>query len=626
MSLDRLARRFVNVVYWTLTFQLADRFRAWKAVRRARVTDYAEWVSLFDTLSDEDRDAIRRDMETFGSTPTFSIIMPTYNSDLELLEAAIQSVRDQIYPHWELCIADDASPNRGVVELLTRLAAAEPRIRWRTRDHNGNISRASNTALELATGEFTALMDHDDLIPPHALYMIAREIVRDPGVSILYSDEDQIDREGQRHTPYFKPDWNIDLLLGQNFISHFGVYRTDILREIGGFREGLEGSQDQDLALRAVEAVPARSIRHVPAILYHWRRIEGESFSQRQLDRCKAAANRAVEDFMTARYGKAPTPRATANPYHADWLRVYWPLPLERPSVSIVIPTRDRADLLRTCVRGLLERTDYDNFEIVIADNDSRESATEALFEELAAHSNVRILRIGGAFNYSRINNEAVRQCASEIIVLLNNDIDVIDAGWLSEMVSHAIRSDVGAVGAKLLYADRTIQHAGVVLGVGSYDSEGGIAGHFGVGDDSTHLGYFGQYILTREVSAVTAACLALRRETFEAVGGLNETDLKVAFNDVDLCLRIREAGLRIVWTPFAQLYHYESQSRGTDLSGEKAERFRRECEYMAARWGRRLRNDPFYNPNFDTTRNDFQLARHDRASKPWRHRAVVQA
>ncbi len=244
---------------------------------------------------------------------------------------------------------------------------------------------------------------------------------------------------------------------------------------------------------------------------------------------------------MTALHGKSHTPRASRpNPNHLDWLRVHWPLPLQRPSVSIVIPTRDRVDLLRTCVRGLLERTDYDNFEIVIADNDSREAANAAFFDELAGLPNVRVLPIGGEFNYSRINNEAIRQCTSDIIVLLNNDIDVINSDWLTEMVSHAVRPDVGAVGAKLLYADGTIQHAGVILGIGSFDDEGGIAGHFGVGAGQTQPGYFGQYILTREVSAVTAACLAVRREVYEAVGGLNEADLAVAFNDVDLCLRIR--------------------------------------------------------------------------------------
>ncbi|WP_168990364.1 glycosyltransferase family 2 protein [Aureimonas flava] len=617
----RFLPRLAKVIFWTLTFQMPERYRAWKAARSIGPSAYESWVAQYDTLDADDRRAIREDIAAFSARPTFSIVMPTYNSDLELLELAIRSVRNQLYPDWELCIADDASPNGDVPELLRKLAAEEPRIKWQVRAVNGNISRSSNTALELATGDFVVLMDHDDVLSEHALYMVAREIVHDPELRIVYSDEDQIDRSGRRHTPYFKPDWNLDLLLGHNVISHLGVYRRDLVLEIGGFRTGLEGSQDHDLALRAVAAAPRGTIRHIPTVLYHWRRIDGESFSQRQLERCRVAGKRAVEDHLKGLLGPAPTPRVVTNPLNPDCLRTLWPLPSPRPSVSVVIPTRDRADLLATCVRGLRERTDYDDFEIVIVDNESREPETHELFAQLRQAANVRIMEIPGPFNYSRLNNLAVAECSSEIIVLLNNDIDVIGADWLSELVSLAIRPDVGAVGAKLLYANDEVQHAGVIMGIGQFNEDGGIAGHAGMSANRNDNGYFGQYILTREMSAVTGACLAMRRETFDSVGGLNEIDLPVAFNDVDLCLRIRERGLKVLWTPFAQLYHYESQSRGDDFSPEKAARFRRECEYMVRNWRTQIRNDPFYNGNFSRENGNFRLRDSDAMTKPWRHR-----
>jgi GT2 family glycosyltransferase len=481
------------------------------------------------------------------------------------------------------------------------------------RTENGHICAATNSALALATGDFVALLDHDDVLPERALYEVAALIQDHPDADLIYSDEDKIDDAGRRFEPHFKTDWNRELLLGQNMVSHLGVYRRSLVEDVGGLREGFEGSQDFDLALRVAERTDPSQIHHIPWVLYHWRQqAEAASFSESQLQRCADSARRAVEEHL-ARTGQAA--QAESLEGLPGWVRVRRPVPEPAPLVSIIVPTRDRAELLAACAEGVLEKTDYPNLELLIVDNGSVEPQTQALFERLAKDPRVRILPAPGEFNFSALNNTAARTARGEILVLLNNDISMRRADWLTEMVSQAVRPNVGAVGAKLLYPDGRVQHGGVALGAGG---DPAVAAHFGVGLAGHDPGYFGHMILTRNVSAVTAACLALRKAVFEQVRGLDEHALKVAFNDVDLCLKVRALGYDIVWTPHAELIHHESATRGSDQVAEKQARFQNEIGVMRGRWGWELDHDPFYGPLFDRRFSDYRLAWPPRRKKPW--------
>ncbi len=573
--------------------------------------DYAAWVAAFDTLSPADQHAIVAHISRLEYKPLISVVMPVYETPEWALREAIESIRSQLYPHWELCIADDASKDPRVATTLREMAAAETRIKWISREQNGHISAASNSALSIATGEFVALMDHDDLLPRHALYEVAVALNKNPDLDIIYSDEDQIDRNGKRSRPYFKTDWNVDLLLGHNMINHLGVYRRSLVNRVGGFREGFEGSQDYDLALRCADESDPSRICHIPSVLYHWRRDYGAaSFSEEFLARCSDSALRAIREHLDRRNEAG---EAMPHPALPQWSRVVCRVPEPAPLVSLIVPTRDRADLLRTCVEGLLNRTSYREIEVLIVDHESKLPETLQLFETLKRDERVRVIPYSGAFNYSAINNMAVRAARGSIIGLINNDIDVINEDWLSEMVSLAVRENVGAVGAKLLYPNEQVQHGGIVLGVG------GVANHFNHALPRGKAGYFGRNLLTSSVSAVTGACLIVRKSAYDEVGGLNETDLPVAFNDVDFCLKLKKKGYRNIWTPHAELYHNESASRGTDNTPEKSARFRSEANYMRTHWGPALEHDPFYNDNFSTEiGRGFELAFPPRLQKSW--------
>jgi GT2 family glycosyltransferase len=575
-----------------------------------RTATYQDWIAQCDALTDEDRDAIRAHVATLANKPLISVVMPVYETPEALLREALDSVRAQLYSNWELCIADDASPSPHVATVLTDYAARDSRIRFMRRDANGHISAATNSALELARGEFVALMDHDDLLAEKALYEVAVELNRRPDADLIYSDEDRIDANGLRHSPYFKTDWNPELFLCHNMISHLGVYRRTLVDQVGGLRLGLEGSQDYDLALRVSRATTPDRIRHIAAILYHWRGAqEKPSFSEGQFKRCVDAARRAKIDHLRASGdGSIVEP----HPLLPQWDRVRRPVPSPAPLVSLIVPTRNRADLLRPCVDGLLRRTDYPNLEIIVIDHDSEEPETLALLREVSQDPRVRIMLYRGAFNYSDMNNKAAAIARGDLLGFINNDVDVIDSGWLGEMVALASRPEYGAVGAKLLYPDGKVQHAGVVLGAG------GVAGHLHLGEGASHSGYFGRLCLPSNVSAVTGACLIVRKSIFHEVGGLNATDLTVAFNDVDFCLKVAAAGYLNVWTPFALLYHHESPSRKKDTEPEKAARFRREVLYMQRTWGEVLESDPFYNANFSLADARFELAAPARRAKPW--------
>jgi GT2 family glycosyltransferase len=610
----RLVRRSLKFVY-VHSRRLLPRITTTRTLDEAghEVLDpYERWVKTFDTLSDSDREAIREDIVGLRYKPLISVIMPVYETPEWALTAAIDSVRNQLYPHWELCIADDASMAPHIAGTLRRAAKDDSRIRWIRREKNGHISAASNSALSLASGEFVALMDHDDLLSQHALYEVAVALNKSPSLDIIYSDEDQIDASGRRQMPYFKTDWNIDLLLGHNMISHLGVYRRALLESVGGFREGFEGSQDYDVALRCADATVPDRICHIPTILYHRRRSHGPaSFSEGELQECSQAALRAISEHLDRcnELGEAKP-----HPVLPHWSRVIRPIPTPAPLVSLIVPTRDRADLLGMCVNGLLDHTDYPAIELLIVDHASERPETFELFDELKSDPRVRILPYSGPFNYSAMNNMAVAQARGSIVGLVNNDIDVINSSWLSEMVALAILDDVGAVGAKLLFPDGRVQHAGVVLGVG------GAANYFNHLAKRSDVGYFGRNVLTSSVSAVTAACLIVRKSVFDEVGGLNEADLAVAFNDIDFCLKVMKKGYRNVWTPHAELYHHESASRGAEDTPEKTERFQREIDYMWKTWGPELAHDPFYNDNFSLDLGGcFQLAFPPRRQKPWK-------
>ena len=426
-------------------------------------------------------------------------------------------------------------------------------------------------------------------------------IAAQPGVDIIYSDEDHIDDFGNRSTPYFKPDWNPELMLGQNLVSHLGVYRRSLMERIGGFRLGMEGSQDYDLTLRAVAETTPDRIVHVPKVLYHWRQSSSSpSFSDLALDHCASNGRRAVSEFLVRRI---PAVRVEASPSVPAWNRVIYPIPQPEPLVSVIIPSRNQAEMLGRTLDGLLGRTNYPSLEVLIVDNGSDEPAALALLDTVSADPRVRVLRCPGPFNYSALNNQAVREATGELILLLNNDIDVIAPDWLREMVSHAIRPEIGAVGAKLLYPDGTIQHGGVTLGMF------GVAGHQYLNRPREDRGYFGHLKLARYVAAVTGACLMVRRSAYQEVGGLNEASLPVAFNDIDLCLKLAEHGYHNLWTPYAELYHFESASRGSDETIEKAARFRGEIAYMQRVWGHRMDRDPYWSPNLSLNSKDIALA-----------------
>ncbi|MDH5527970.1 MAG: glycosyltransferase family 2 protein [Nitrospirota bacterium] len=551
--------------------------------------EYAQWIAHHDTLSEEQHREIAEDISHMKAGPTFSVVMPVYNTHLPWLKEAIDSVTGQLYPHWELLLVNDASPNADVAPFLDGIAATDRRIRVAHRKVNGGIVAASNDALSMATGDWVVTVDHDDRMPAHAFYHLATAAIGNPDAGILYTDHDHLTPAGERDNPYFKPDWNYELALGQNLVNHLSAFRREDVLRVGGFREGFDGSQDWDLLLRLVEKVPPEGIIHIPHVLYHWR-IAGGNFSQTQAKRSWDAGQRAVEEHL-ARTGQEAEVHSGAN--SAGHLAIRWRLPDDPPLVSIVIPTRDRLDLLRQCVDGLLHRTDYPKIEILIVDNGSVEPETHAWYKSMAGEARLRVLDAAGEFNFSHLCNRGVGASNGDVYLLLNNDIDVIHPDWLSEMVSHALRPGIGAVGAKLYYPDGTIQHGGVILGIG------GVAGHAHTFLPQGADGYQGRARLTQRLSAVTAACLAGRKDVYNKVGGFNEKDLKVAFNDVDFCLRVREAGYGIIWTPLAELFHHESASRGADTNPEKAARFAREVNYMTRKWNKQLQNDPFYSPHF---------------------------
>ena len=561
-------------------------------------TSYGKVVALSDPLdaAEEKSKALALKIGQMVYRPLISVVMPVFNPPVHFLREAVDSVQNQAYPHWELCIADDASSDPQIRDYLNQLATQDKRVKLVLREQNGHIVAASNSALAVATGEFVALLDHDDLISADALYWVAEALNRHPMASVVYSDEDKIGLDGKRCDPYYKSDWNLELFLSQNMISHLGLYRRSLLREIGGFRLGYEGSQDYDLALRCALNILPSQIVHIPRVLYHWRILPGSTaLSPGEKSYAQRAGHRAVTDYLTASH-LGGWVESLPNGFY----RVHPPLPAVLPMVSLVIPTRNALKLVKQCIESILSKTTYSNYEILLIDNGSDDPAALQYFAELSRHLRIRVIRDDSEFNYAALNNQAVLHAKGELVGLVNNDIEVISPGWLEEMVGLVLRPGVGAVGARLWYPDGTLQHGGVIIGLG------GVAGHAHWGLQRGDPGYFGRAVLTQVLSGVTAACLIVRKSVYQQVDGLDEANLKVAFNDVDFCLKLTEAGYRNVWTPYAEMYHHESATRGADDSPEKMTRFSSEVAYMHRRWGHLFPCDPYYNVNLSVTQPSF--------------------
>jgi glycosyltransferase involved in cell wall biosynthesis len=563
--------------------------------------DYSEWIRLYDTLDADAKNRIHERIARMERHPLISIVMPVYNPEPRFLIEAVESVQSQLYPYWELCIADDASTDAKVRPVLEQLADKDERIKIVFREENGHISRASNTALELAAGEFVALLDNDDLLPEHALFEVVCTILDHRDVGLIYSDEDKITETGKRFNPYFKSDLNYELLLAQNMISHLGVYRRDLLESAGGFRVGFEGSQDYDLALRVLEHLTAQQVRHIPRILYHWRAISGSTaLASDEKNYAADAGRKAVAEHLQRRGLDAqvmPAPEASA------FNRVRFKIPDPAPLVSIIIPTRDRVDVLATCINSIFDRTTYPEWEIILVDNGSVEAESLEYFAGLPCEK-VRVVRNDAPFNFSALNNLGAKEASGELLCLMNNDIEIITPDWLEEMISFALLPDAGCVGARLWYPDGRLQHGGVLLGVG------GVANHAHYLEGKGSAGYFGRAVLHQSFSAVTAACMVVRQAVYQQLGGLDET-LAVAFNDVDFCLRVRDAGYHNIWTPYAEMIHHESVSRGDEDTPEKKARFNGEIHTLELRWKDTLDNDPAYNSNLSLSMDcsSFSLA-----------------
>ena len=559
---------------------------------------YRDWIALYEPqlhamVDDEER--------KLGDRPTISVVIPTYNSNLKFLEVAIASVEHQSYPHWELVIVDDASSSEDLHRYLNEIEKRDQRIRVVYRSDNGHISAASNDGIDHSGGEWIAFLDHDDELDSHALAAIAIAAEKNPKARYIYSDEDSTSESGERHTPFFKPDFDPLRLLAMNYVCHMMVLRRDLLDEIGGFRGEYDGSQDWDLVLRATERLGEDEVVHIPYPLYHWRAHANSTAAWvAKKPYALTAGLRSVQDHLT-RTGKPG--EATWNPYTGR-VRVKWEVPDPAPTVDIIIPTRD-GKLLGECINSILTMTMYPSYRITIIDNGSTSAGTLEYLRELSQKGLATVIRDERPFNYSALNNMAVARADGNLICLLNDDTEAMSFDWLDEMVGQISQPQGGIVGAKLFYPDGRIQHAGVVLGIG------GIAGHIGVLDVRNSTGYFDSNVVARRTAGVTAAVLLVRRDVWNEVGGLDEINLPVAFSDTELCVKATQAGWNIVWTPAAQFVHHESVSRGIDdvAVGPRAIQFQREIRHFSTKWLNVLACDPYYNPNLSLESSDFKLA-----------------
>lgn len=535
--------------------------------------------------------------------PKISILIPVYNIERRYLAACLDSILSQIYDNYEVCLVDDHSTLEETKSTLTEYKNKDKRIKVKYRSENGHISRTTNDALKMATGDFVALMDDDDLLTPDALYKVVSVLNKNKSLDLIYSDEDKLNPKGLYCDPNFKPDFSPDTLLSLNYICHLVVLRRKIVEEVGGFTVGLEGAQDHDLLLKVTEKT--NKIYHIPEILYHWRMIEGStSMTISNKSYATDKGKLAIENALARRNIKGTVEKDELSTYY----RVYYTYEKE-PKISIIIPTRDYVDILKTCIDSIYEKTNYKNYEIIIANNDSKEKKTLDFFDEYKKkYKNFKVVDCIMEFNYSRINNIAVEKATGEYIVLLNNDTEVITGDWLKIMVGYAMQKHIGAVGPKLLYPDETVQHGGVILGLG------GVASHAYIGATRDDFGMYGRLRVPYNYSACTAACLMIKKTKFLEVGGLEE-NLKVAYNDIDFNIKLLGKGYYNVFLPNVELLHYESKSRGLDTTSEKYKRFQLEEKYMYDKWKSKLTEDRFYNPNF-SKKGWFMLDKADKKKK----------
>lgn len=559
--------------------------------------DYEKWYQNHKPSAEELEE---QRAAKFGYQPLISILVPVYNTPDEFLKQMIQSVRKQTYDNWELCIANANPACEPVREILNISARKDSRIRVTEVPENEGIAQNTNAALQIARGEYIGLLDHDDLLTPDALYEVVRRLNNSEKPDVLYSDEDKVTTDLTEHfQPFMKPDFNLDLLRSNNYICHFYVAKKALIDEVGGFRGEFNGAQDYDLILRCVER--AEFIAHIPRILYHWR-VHKASTADNPASKMYAfdAGKRSIEEHLK-RCGESGEVSHTKD---LGFYRVSYQVH-GNPQVSIIIPNKDHSEMLDKCLKSIEEST-YKNYEIVIVENNSVEEKTFDYYRKIQS-DRIRIVYWEDEFNYSAINNYGVIHSKGEFILLLNNDVEVISRDWLEEMISHCQRPNVGIVGAKLYYPDHTIQHAGVIIGIG------GVAGNVFAGMPGKYTGYFHKASIQQDLSAVTAACLMVKRSVYNEVGGLEER-LKVAFNDVDFCLKVREKGYLVVYDPYVELYHYESKTRGTEDTREKVRRFQSEIEYMRSHWTGILKDgDPMYNPNLTISKWDYTLKNNQR-------------
>ena len=545
--------------------------------------------------------AQRREQEENAQFPKdikFSVLVPLYNTPEKFLKEMIESVETQTYKNWELCLADGSDKEHSFVgEICKKYAGKDERIKYEKLEKNLGISENTNACIRMATGEYIALFDHDDLLHPSALYEVMRAIC-EHGADFIYTDENTFSEEPRdAYNPHFKPDFSPDTLRSYNYICHLSAFSRELLDSVGYFRSEYDGSQDYDLILRLSEK--AKKVFHIRKILYYWR----------------AHKNSVAQDVGAKPYTVTAAKKALAAHLERCGLKgevldssvpTTYHIKYEidgNPLISVIIPNKDHTDDLDICLKSLYEKSSYKNFEVIIVENNSTEKETFEYYEAIAQkHGNIKIVKWEGNFNYSAINNFGVNYAKGEFILLLNNDVEIINGSCLEEMLMFAQRKDVGAVGAKLYYSDDTVQHAGVILGLG------GTAGHAHKHFGRSHPGYMARASIAQNLTACTAACLMMRRDVFDEVGGLDES-FEVAFNDVDLCMKIRKKGYLVVFTPYAELYHYESKSRGNDSTPEKLERFRGEIDRFKEKWQKQLDDsDPYYNPNLTLTRDDFSL------------------
>ncbi|MDR1473326.1 MAG: glycosyltransferase family 2 protein [Lactobacillales bacterium] len=587
--LDKNVLMAIKGYRYYCTYGLRATLKKLKSGKASKITDkaYQRWI---DQEELETLEKMKREIEQFTYTPVISIVMPVYNAPIQWLKKCIDAVLMQSYTKIELCIADDKSTDPEIKKVLDHYKKADARVKVVYRKINGHISEATNSALALASGEFVALLDNDDELPVNALFEVVKALNKNSKLDLIYSDEDKIDEKGVRSDPAFKPDFSPDLLLGTNYISHLGVYRRSIIEKIGGFRKGFEGSQDYDLVLRFVEKTDASRIHHIPKILYHWRMLKTSTAVNPKMKKYAFEAGlKAVQEALVRRGLKGGVTHGAGLGLYD----VHYDI-LQEDLVSIIIPARNGYEDTKRAIDSILTKTTYQNYEIIMADNESSEKKVFALYAEYQKKLGKRFIKlsINIPFNYSKINNLAAKEAQGKYFLFLNNDVEVIAPDWLSTMVSFAQFERVGMVGAKLYYPTNNIQHAGVVLGLG------GVAGHVHHMYDRSEFGYFGRLQINVNYYAVTAACAMVKKDDFKQLGGFDE-NLTVAYNDIDLGIRFKKLGKDNIWAHQAELYHYESQTRGLDdVSKEKLERLKKESQYMMKRYSKIIENDPYYNPN----------------------------